>query len=111
MRNHIVALWAAILILTGAALFAVIQGVNSKDVVAKEQAIQNTILCDSAALNEHILQKDQAAVKAGEKFLRQHPNGTPDFSVAFIRDSIAKSQDSVKFDRARVKNLSKLNCP
>lgn len=111
MRNHIVALWAAILILTGAALFAVIQGVNSRDAVAKEQAIQNTILCDSAALNQHILQKDKNALQQGQKFLHDHPNGTPDFSVAFIRDSIAKSRDFVMFDQARVKNLSQLNCP
>lgn len=111
MRNHIVALWAAVVILAGAALFAVVQGIDSGRAVQREQAVQNTILCDSAALNEHILQKDQEAVQQGLRFLRTHPNGTADFSAAFIRDSIAKSRDSVKFDQARVKNLSALNCP
>jgi hypothetical protein len=111
MRNHIVALWAAVVILAGAALFAVVQGINSGNAVQREQAVQNTILCDSQSLNQHILQKDREAVKQGVKFLQQHPNGTPDFSAAFIRDSIAKSREFVKFDQARVRNLSKLNCP
>ena len=86
---HLAALWVAVILLGISSVFALVRVQNNQTVV-------HNILCTSQ-------RNAQDSLKGSIRFLHEHPNGSADFSRAFILNAIQQ-------DKQRVLALSGLAC-
>ena len=87
--KHLYILWVVVILLAGASVLSLIR-------VQEDQASVHKILCTSKI-------DDQKELRQSIKFLREHPNGSADFSRAFIISAIQQ-------DRLKAQTLSGLSC-